>query len=140
MYKSFEIFPIGMIRKDKNSVFVEIYDCYRDGLLKLEDFSHILIFFWFNKRDKPEDRRVLRVHPRGNPDNPLSGVFATRSPRRPNPIAISTCKILSVEGNLVYIEDIDAFDSTPVVDIKPYLKHLDPDDQIKVPTWIKKQR
>jgi tRNA (Thr-GGU) A37 N-methylase len=58
------------------------------------------------------------VHPRGNPDNPLRGVFATRSPFRPNLIALSQVKMVAVRGNLIEIEEIDAFADTPVLDIK----------------------
>ncbi|PVV25773.1 MAG: hypothetical protein B6D74_02610 [gamma proteobacterium symbiont of Ctena orbiculata] len=62
---------------------------------------------------------MLQVHPRGNPDNPLRGVFATRAPVRPNLIALSRCRILSIVGNRIEIDDIDAFPDTPVLDIKP---------------------
>lgn len=56
----------------------------RDGLLGLEQWSPIWVFHWFDRNDTPAKRSVLQVHPRGNPDNPLTGVFATRSPVRPN--------------------------------------------------------
>jgi tRNA (Thr-GGU) A37 N-methylase len=62
---------------------------------------------------------VLQVHPRGNPANPLRGVFATRAPLRPNPIALSRCRVLGVRGNVIEIDGIDAFADTPVLDIKP---------------------
>jgi tRNA (Thr-GGU) A37 N-methylase len=65
-------------------------------------------------------KEILQVHPRGNPENPLRGVFATRAPVRPNLIAISRCRVLSVEGRVIAIDDIDAFPDTPVLDIKPY--------------------
>jgi tRNA-Thr(GGU) m(6)t(6)A37 methyltransferase TsaA len=77
------------------------------------------VLYWFDRNDTPQKRSMLRVHPRGNPDNPLRGVFATRSPLRPNPIALSQVNVLSVRGSLIEIDGIDAFDDTPVLDIKP---------------------
>jgi tRNA (Thr-GGU) A37 N-methylase len=64
-------------------------------------------------------RSILQVHPRGDSENPLGGVFATRAPFRPNLIALSRCRVLAVDGNVILIDDIDAFPDTPVLDIKP---------------------
>ncbi|MFA4970030.1 MAG: TrmO family methyltransferase, partial [Sulfuritalea sp.] len=64
-------------------------------------------------------RAVLQVHPRGDPERPLRGVFATRSPLRPNLIALSEARVLAVRGNVVEIDGIDAFADTPVLDLKP---------------------
>ncbi|MGQ9918266.1 MAG: TrmO family methyltransferase domain-containing protein [Bryobacteraceae bacterium] len=67
----------------------------------------------------------MQVHPRGNRTNPLPGVFATRSPRRPNLIALTLCKIVSVKANVVEVEMIDAFAGTPVLDMKPFIPGYD---------------
>ena len=83
-----------------------------------------------------ENRRILQVHPRRNPKNPLTGVFATRSPVRPNLIAMSTCRIESIQGTAIKIDDIDARDGTPVIDIKCYIP---PDESLKnvhLPDWV----
>ena len=69
--------------------------------------------------------------------NPLTGVFATRSPFRPNLIALTTCKIVGIEGNVIDVENVDAFDGTPVLDIKPYLPGLDSESDIRLPAWVK---
>jgi len=133
---SFTIYPVGHIRKADERTYVEISGKYEDALLGLEGFSHVYVIWWFHKNDTPEKRRILRVHPRGNADNPLTGVFATRSPVRPNLIALSICKVLSVEGRRIYVEKIDAFDGTPIVDLKPYV----PGDRIadaRFPDWVK---
>ncbi|MBV2097138.1 MAG: SAM-dependent methyltransferase, partial [Candidatus Thiodiazotropha sp. (ex Codakia orbicularis)] len=79
----------------------------------------IWVLYWFDRNDTPERRGILQVHPRGNPDNPLRGVFATRAPVRPNLIALSRCRILSIAANRIEIDGIDAFPDTPVLDIKP---------------------
>ena len=85
----------------------------------VEKLSEIWVIWWFNRNDNPRMRSNLKVHPRGNPANPLTGVFATRAPMRPNLIALSRCKILSVKKNVIEIDSIDAFPDTPVLDLKP---------------------
>jgi len=73
----------------------------------MEAFSHVYVFWWFDKNDTPEKRAILQVHPRGNPQNPLTVVFATRSPSRPNLIALTLCKIVSVKENVLEVEKTD---------------------------------
>jgi tRNA (adenine37-N6)-methyltransferase len=115
----YKISPIGKVRNKKGKpVQLEIYEKYLPGLHRLDDCSHVTVLWWFHKNDTPEKRRILKVHPRGNKKNPLTGVFATHSPVRPNLIAITTCKIISVKGCIVTIEGIDAFDDTPIIDLK----------------------
>lgn len=80
--------------------------------------SHVTVIYWFDRNDTPEKRVVLQVHPQGNKANPMRGVFATHSPVRPNLIAISRCKILTVRDNVIEIDSIDAFPDTPVLDLK----------------------
>jgi tRNA-Thr(GGU) m(6)t(6)A37 methyltransferase TsaA len=92
---------------------------YQAGLLGVEKLFEIWVLYWFDRNDTPEKRSVLTVHPRGNPENPLTGVFATRSPVRPNLIALTRCKVRSVKDNVVEIDDIDALPDTPVLDLKP---------------------
>ena len=125
MDDNYQIFPVGTIRKQDRSVFVEIYKEYEDALFGLDQYTHIIVFTWFHKNDMPEKRRVLKVHPRGNKANPLTGVFATRSPVRPNLIGLFLCKIVSIENNVIQIEHIDAFPGSPVIDIKPYIPRID---------------
>jgi tRNA (adenine37-N6)-methyltransferase len=91
---------------------------YQSGLLGLDQFYQVTVIYWFDQNDTPEKRSILQVHPRGDKRNPIRGVFATHSPVRPNLIAISRCKILSVRDNIVEIDDIDAFPDSPVLDLK----------------------
>ena len=132
----YQIFPVGFIKKEQKTVMIEILDAFRDGLLGIEHFSHIIVLCWYHKNDRPDQRNVLQVHPRGNRANPLMGVFATRSPTRPNPIAISTCKLLTIRTNMIIIDTIDAFDGTPVIDIKPCIPENDYVADSKVPPWV----
>ena len=130
--------PIGHVRKPEDRTLIVLDEDYQPGLLGLEGFSHIHVFWWFDRNDTPEKRQVLQVHPMGDPENPLTGVFATRSPMRPNLIAVTLCKIASIRGNVVEVEKIDAFDGTPVLDIKPFLPGHDSASDATVPDWFEK--
>ena len=138
MPRSFSINPIGVIRKDDKGARIEIYNEYVDGLLGLEGFSHIHVFYWFDQNDTPDKRKILQVHPRKDPRNPLTGVFATHSPRRPNLIALTRCKTTRIKDNIITIDDIDAYDGSPVIDIKCYIPHED--EVVRLPDWVKMNR
>jgi tRNA (adenine37-N6)-methyltransferase len=116
--REFKVRPIGYVRQVEGKTMIVLDKKYEPGLLRMEKQSEIWVLWWFDKNDTPEKRSILQVHPRGNPDNPLTGVFATHSPVRPNLIAMTRCKIISVKGNVIEIEGIDAFPDTPVLDIK----------------------
>jgi len=134
---SFQIFPVGVIRKKDQSVSIEIYEKYGDALLGLDEYTHILVLIWFHESDRKMLRETLQVYPMGNAENPLTGVFATRSPVRPNPIALFSCKITALEDRIIHVEGIDAFDGSPVIDIKPYIKRIDSIPQARGPKLMK---
>ena len=115
----YKVSPIGKVHNKKGKpVQLEIYKKYLPALHRMEHCSHVTVLWWFHKNDTPERRKILKVHPGGNKSNPLTGVFATHSPVRPNLIAITRCKILSVKGGIITINGIDAFDDTPILDLK----------------------
>lgn len=116
--KKFTVYPIGYVRKAEGRTTIVVAKKYQPGLLRMEKLSHVWVLWWFDRNDTPKKRSILQVHPRGNPDNPLTGVFATHAPVRPNLIAMTRCKIISVNENVVEIERIDAFPDTPVLDLK----------------------
>jgi len=123
--------------------FVEVLPEYAEGLAGLEGFSHIIVIAYLDRVSEPQ-RRVLRVRPRrlsrlGIPleELPEVGVFATDSPHRPNPLALSILRLKSIEGNKLRVEGIDLFDGTPVLDIKPYDAGRVVRD-FKVPEWLEK--
>jgi len=136
MKDRFYIFPVGVIKKENENVCIEVFEEYRDALLRLDDFSHITVCYWFHENDTPEKRKTLQVHPRKDKQNPLSGVFATHSPLRPNLIAISICKILSIKDTTILIEKIDALDGSPVIDIKCFIPSSELGSEIKLPDWV----
>ena len=131
----FELFPVGKVKKSGGITTIEICKEYKDSVLGLDQFSHVIALYWFHKNDTPEKRKTLRVHPRAKVINPRTGVFATRSPRRPNLIGLSVCRILSVENNVVRIDSIDAFHDSPVLDLKPYVPRMDAIPDASVPEW-----
>ncbi len=133
----FKLYPVGRVEKKGGQVRLRIFEKYVDALTGLDGFSHVLVFYWFDRNDTPQKRSILQVHPRGNRQNPLTGVFACRSPVRPNLIALSLCRILSVKGPLVHIDKIDAFDRSPVLDLKPYIPAIDRHmKDLRLPDWL----
>jgi tRNA-Thr(GGU) m(6)t(6)A37 methyltransferase TsaA len=136
----FKLHPIGVVEKKGRGVHLRIFDEYADGLLGLDGWSHVNVFYWFDKNDTPQQRRVLRVHPRGDKQNPLTGVFACRAPVRPNLIALSVCRILAVQGNRITLDELDAFDGTPVLDLKPFIPADAPTKEVRVPAWARGNR
>lgn len=115
----YTVSPVGWVRKIEGKTYIEIDKRYQAALLGVERLKSLQVFWWFDRNDTPEKRAVLQVHPRGNPDNPLRGVFATRSPLRPNLIALTDVEVIAVRDNLIEIDRIDAFADTPVLDLKP---------------------
>jgi tRNA-Thr(GGU) m(6)t(6)A37 methyltransferase TsaA len=99
----------------------------------IADFSHLFVIFWMHEISNKE-RRAVKVHPRGRLDMPLLGVFATRTPHRQNPIGLTLVELVGVQGNIVTVRGLDAFNGTPVLDIKPF-DPWDLNDDVIVPKW-----
>jgi tRNA-Thr(GGU) m(6)t(6)A37 methyltransferase TsaA len=133
--KHFTVYPIGQIEKQDGRTKIILDKEYQPGLLGLAGFSHVQVFYWFDRNDTPEKRSILQVHPHGKKSNPLAGVFATRAPVRPNLIALSLCRIISIEENVIEIDQIDAFPNTPVLDLKPYIPSID-EVRATCPEWV----
>ncbi|HUS77333.1 MAG TPA: tRNA (N6-threonylcarbamoyladenosine(37)-N6)-methyltransferase TrmO [Patescibacteria group bacterium] len=89
------------------------------GLLRIEEHSHLYILYWFHQRDTPKHRNVFKVIPRRHGETAYRGVFASHSPSRPNPIGLTLVELVSVEGCALTVKGLDAFEGSPVVDIKP---------------------
>ena len=106
-----------------------------EALDNLEEFSHIIVLYWMHQV-AITGRAPTKVHPKGKQELPLVGLFATRSPNRPNPIGKATVRLLQRQGNILKVEGLDAIDGTPVIDIKPYLPRYDAATKAKVPPWI----
>jgi len=146
--KPIQINPIGYVKRtskeenDKNRSLISriiINKNLTNALDSLEDFSHIYIIFWMNKIKATN----YIHHPKMVQNSKLIGIFATRAPIHPNPIGLTIVKLIKREMNILWVEGLDAFDNTPVLDIKPF-----PDwehgkciivTDFKIPNWLKKE-
>jgi tRNA-Thr(GGU) m(6)t(6)A37 methyltransferase TsaA len=138
--------PIGTVRseikeparrKSEDVVSEIVIDSgLTESLDNLDEFSHIIVLYWIHRSPH---RAPLKVRPRGNPGLELMGVFATRSPDRPNPIGKSTVRLLERRGNVLKVRGLDAIDGTPVLDIKPYIPGYDSVDNARAPSWMVKE-
>ena len=110
---------------------VEVFSAYEDGLQDLGGFSHIILLYLFH-RSRGFELKVVPFM-----DTMLRGVFATRAPRRPNPIGLSVVRLERIEGRVLHVEGVDVLDGTPLLDIKPYIPDFDV--QVEVQTgWLEK--
>jgi tRNA-Thr(GGU) m(6)t(6)A37 methyltransferase TsaA len=137
-----QIYTVGVIKspftpesgnKQKIVADVILKKKYAPALKGIEDYSHIIILFWM-QRISSSNRKILKINPRGRKDMPLVGVFATRSKARPNPIGLAVVELVEKEYNVLKVRGLDAFDGTPVLDIKPY-DFYDIKQDIHVPKW-----
>jgi tRNA-Thr(GGU) m(6)t(6)A37 methyltransferase TsaA len=132
--KSFDVFPIGCVHsslKERSGAprqgtegapdaRLEVYPAFVQGLDGIRSGDDIWVFTWLHE----SQRSVLKVHPRDDLLNPLTGVFATRSADRPNPIGLHRTNVLSVEGDRwLHVQYLEAIDGTPIIDIKPVIEH-----------------
>ncbi|MDP8256639.1 MAG: tRNA (N6-threonylcarbamoyladenosine(37)-N6)-methyltransferase TrmO [Candidatus Alcyoniella australis] len=134
--KTYQVKPIGVIHTPYEQIGppqspaeaepgqefrIELFDQYVEGLRDLDKFRYIYVLYFLD-RSKP--RESLIAHPPWLEGQGV-GLFASRSPRRPNPIALSVNRLLGIQGNVLHISPIDALNNTPLLDIKPYFAELD---------------
>ncbi len=158
---SMNIVPIGIVKNTKNKEALKyanqnikfdikraanqesdlilseiiVYEDFVEALDGIEEFSHLIIVFWIHKNsDKP--REIRKVHPGGLKNMSLKGIFATRSPARPNPIGITTVRLIERRENVLVVDGIDAINDTPVIDIKPHLPYYDSPPNVKIADWV----
>ncbi|TXT67073.1 MAG: hypothetical protein BAJALOKI1v1_190016 [Promethearchaeota archaeon] len=122
--------------------FIEILEPYRKALKELDKFSHVIVFWWADQNDDEELRsseQVLTCVPPYAEGAPETGIFATRSEFRPNPIAITIAQILGIDQKkgLVKVNGMDAFNGTPVVDLKAYFPISDRIRDCHIAPWLK---
>jgi len=107
---------------------------FAPALKGIDDYSHIIVVYWM---DKIKDYAVQH-RPQGNSEVPIVGIFACRCPARPNPIGITTVKLISHQGNKIKVKGLDVLDGTPILDIKPYWPQYDKVVKEKIPSWVNK--
>jgi tRNA-Thr(GGU) m(6)t(6)A37 methyltransferase TsaA len=137
--------PIGIVRSNIKQKTKPEYDWRRIGsqividsslseaMEGLEGYSHIIVIYWLHQAGAK--KMAMKVHPKGNRELPLVGIFASRSPYRPNPVGQKIVKLLKRQGNTLWVEGLDAIDKTPVIDIKPYIPGYDSVAEATVPKW-----
>jgi len=133
----YEVKPIGRIERSAGHIRIEILPQYRPALQLLDRFTHLIVVWWADKHDNLKSRAALQCEPPYAPGR-VHGVFATRAEYRPNPIAITTCRMLTIDepAGIIQIANIDALDGTPVVDLKPYYPVCDRVQEARIPEWL----
>jgi tRNA-Thr(GGU) m(6)t(6)A37 methyltransferase TsaA len=130
-HAAYEIHPIGRVEsplvdlraapaqgdEGATNAWLVLHDELDPAMRSLAVGARVIVLTWLDRAD----RTVLEVHPRGDPNRPLEGVFSTRSSDRPNPIGLHEVEIVAVDGRRIEVRDLEAIDGTPIVDIKPCL-------------------
>ncbi|MBN2335994.1 SAM-dependent methyltransferase [Candidatus Bathyarchaeota archaeon] len=132
--ESYTVHPIGYVKRGEDSPEIRLDQKYRPGLLEVDNFSHVIVVWWGDKYEEYRDQVDMRMKPPYAPDV-LTGLFATRSPVRPNPVNISVCRVIEVDHTegVLKVNEIDAFDGTPVLDLKVYFPTSDRVHDVTVP-------
>jgi tRNA-Thr(GGU) m(6)t(6)A37 methyltransferase TsaA len=141
--------PIGFVRNDFPpgqkpptwqgiSSRIELDPRWTQALSGLAGFSHIIVLCYLHLSQDQESPALIR--PQRHPEMPLVGFFGTRTPVRPNPVSVTTVPLIKREGNVLHVCNLDMYDSTPVLDIKPYLLRGDCHPQATEPEWIHQLR
>ena len=132
-YKNIEDVPGQGYQRDNIEAVIEIDEKYKPAMMDIEGFSHLIVLFYFHKSTE--------THLKGHPswENIEHGVFALRSPHRPNHIGVTVIKVKEIKGNRILFTNVDMIDGTPVIDIKPYMGEF---EKIKNPKygWLEKHR
>jgi len=142
-YPEFKLKAIGTVRseitqrerRDASNIVSEIVidPSLTEALENIEDFSHIVVIYYMHRSHQPAP---VKVHPKYRSEPTPVGVFASRSPDRPNPLGKTNVRLLERRGNVLKVRGLDAIDGTPVVDIKPYIPGIDTVPDARVPKWM----
>ena len=114
---------------------IRIFPEFCEGLRGIEAFSHLIVLYWLHQRDNEKERDILLVFPRRHAVNVETGVFACRSPSRPNPIGLCVVELVKVEECTLTVKGLDALGGSPVVVIKPYISRADSIPHARTPDW-----
>ncbi len=126
----------GFNETDEEISEIILRDDLNDALYGIEDYSHLIILYWGHGISQ-DARSLLKVHPMGDRDFPLTGLFCTCSPARPNPVLMTVVKLIERRDNILVVKGLDAINESPVIDIKPYVSEFFPVSNTAVPGWMK---
>ncbi|MEM3626951.1 MAG: tRNA (N6-threonylcarbamoyladenosine(37)-N6)-methyltransferase TrmO [Candidatus Bathyarchaeia archaeon] len=131
-----EFWFIGVVEKaGEEEAKIRIFPEFCAGLKGIEEFSHAIILYWIHLRDNEEERRTLLVFPKRHSVDVETGVFACRSPSRPNPIGLCVVELLKIEDCILTVKNLDAIENSPIIDIKPYIPRADLIPNARAPEW-----
>ncbi|MHA1364230.1 MAG: tRNA (N6-threonylcarbamoyladenosine(37)-N6)-methyltransferase TrmO [Candidatus Freyarchaeota archaeon] len=134
---SLKLEPIGEVVERGEVSQVKIFDKYADGLDHIEKFSHVVVLYWLHKISS-NLRKTIKIKPLSK-GVPTLGIFASRFPARPNPIGLTTVRLVSRNGCTLFVSGLDAEKGTPVLDLKPYIPMYDePKERTVLPEWVKR--
>lgn len=140
-----ELTPVATVRNSRKEIKDDFWGSViseitllphlpEDAFAGIEQFSHLEIIYHFDQVN--ESTIVYSGHPRGNPDFPLTGIFAQRKKDRPNRIGLCTVELVAHNGRTITVRHLDAIDGTPVLDIKPVMREFRPQAEIRQPDWV----
>ncbi|PMB74091.1 tRNA (N6-threonylcarbamoyladenosine(37)-N6)-methyltransferase TrmO [Candidatus Bathyarchaeota archaeon] len=133
-----EVYFIGVVEKvDEKEAQIRVFPEFCRGLKGVEGFSHLIVLYWVHLRDNEVDRRTLLVFPKRGLVKVETGVFACRSPSRPNPIGLCIVELVKRENCTLMVRGLDAFEGSPIIDIKPYIPNTDAVQNARVPEWAR---
>ena len=134
---AYQVYAIGHIRRAGSEITLEISEPFRPALRQLEKFSHVIVFWWADRHDNRDSRGIMQTEPPYSAGK-ITGVFACRAEYRPNPIGMTVCKLVAIdeEQGKVRVADIDAYDGTPVIDLKAYFPVCDRVKEAHIPDWL----
>ncbi|MHA1219448.1 MAG: tRNA (N6-threonylcarbamoyladenosine(37)-N6)-methyltransferase TrmO [Candidatus Heimdallarchaeaceae archaeon] len=134
----FQIYSIGSVRRLDNGVYIELDKKYAPAIKELNHFSHVQVLWWADKHDDEKSRNIMQTTPPYGENPPVTGVFATRAVYRPNPIGLTVAKVeeVNVTDGILKVQNLDAYDGTPVIDLKAYFPSCDRVKDASIPEWI----
>jgi tRNA-Thr(GGU) m(6)t(6)A37 methyltransferase TsaA len=136
--KIIKLNPIGIVKRNGEDISLHIKEEFRPALQQLEHFSHVHVLWWANEHDNKKSRSRVDCTPPYGENPPVTGVFATRAEYRPNPIGMTIAEIIEIDHKqgIVKVVNLDAFDNTPLLDLKAYFPVCDRVKEAEVPSWI----
>jgi tRNA-Thr(GGU) m(6)t(6)A37 methyltransferase TsaA len=139
------IMPIGVVRNAVGEIMhhgwedvvseLAVEPAFAESLDGLEEFSHLVVVFWLD-RVTAEQRQIRKLHPRDRADLPLQGALATHTQHRPNPIGLTTVRLIERRGSVLVVQGLDAVNGTPILDVKPWSGREAPREEVRLPEWL----
>ncbi len=149
LHSALHIAPIGSVANSERDVArldwegveseIRLHEGLGDALLGLDSYSHVIVIGWLD-RVPDELRERMSAHPANDERLPLQGALALRGGARPNPLSFTVCRLLAIEGDVLWVEGLDLVDGTPVLDVKPYIAYYDARQEATIPDWADGQR